>query len=335
MARWRVRHHEPESMGAGKIALLAAGVFAGLAAGAYVAHRLGGMSGISARVRKRWPTRAEREAADAGDDDEREEAGDGPHATHDVAHAYAADHAATYDSDDDPGYDAEFDEDEDASEDDDDAEFGDDDDVDDDDLAAADSDAGEDDDGEADDGEDEFASADPELEDRVLEAFVNDPVLTECPVDIGAIRQGTIELTGSVQTQEEYEHATTLARGVPGVETVVNRLDVLEDETVEDDAAAHYSADDPRYAESGWEGDIVGTGRRRQGTSEDVDRHQDPKVPLEDRATSEDAAIRDAAGDIDDIAERRRRRGRTGSRSRAAGAEAEPHQEPRQEPPAT
>jgi hypothetical protein len=320
MARWHVRHHEPEPMGAGKIALLAAGVLAGLAAGAYVAHRLGGVSGISARVRKRWPTRSERDAVDAGDDDDREEAGDGPHTTHDVADAYAADHAATYDSD----YDAELDEDEDAAEDDDDAEFADDDDdVDDDDLVAADSDAGEDE-----DGEDEFASADPELEDRVLEAFVNDPVLAECPVDIGAIRAGTIELTGSVQTREEHEHATTLARGVPGVETVVNRLDVLEDEIVEDDAAAHYSAGDPRYAESGWEGDVVGTGRRRQGTSDDVDRHQDPKVPLEDRATSEDAAVRDAAGDIDDIAERRRRRGRTGSRSRAQGADAEPHQEP-------
>lgn len=325
MARWRVRHHEPESMGAGKIALLAAGVVAGLAAGAYVAHRLGGVSGISARVRKRWPSRAERDAAETTGDADREQTGDGPYTTHDVADAYAADHAATYDSDYDTDFDAEFDEDEDAAEDDDDGEFdpGDDDDVEDDDLAGAESDAGADA-----DGEDEFASADPELEDRVLEAFVNDPVLAECPVDIGAIHQGTIELTGAVQTREEYEHATTLARGVPGVETVVNRLDVLEDETVEDDAAAHYSAGDPRYTESGWEGDTVGTGRRRQGTSDDVDRHEDPKVPLENRATSEDAAEHDAAGDIDDIAERRRRRGRSGSRSRAAGAEPEPHQEP-------
>lgn len=326
MARWRVRHHEPESMGAGKIALLAAGVLAGLAAGAYVAHRLGGVSGISARVRKRWPSRGEREAAETGDDGEHEVAGDSPYATHDVADAYAADHAATFDSEYDEDVDAEFDEDEDAGDDDDeDAEFDGDDEAEDDDLAAADAD--DDGDGET-DGEDEFASADPELEDRVLEAFVNDPVLAECPVDIGAIRPGTIELTGAVQTREEYEHATTLARGVPGVETVVNRLDVLEDETVEGDAAAHYAAGDSRSTESGWDGDIVGTGRRRQGTSDDVDRHQDPKVPLAKRATSEDAAVRDAAGDIDDIAERRRRRGRTGSRSHASGAEAEPQQDP-------
>jgi hypothetical protein len=320
MARWRIRHHEPEPMGAGKITLLAAGVIAGLAAGAYVAHRMGGVSGISARVRKRWPSRGEREATEAGDDRDRD------HATHDVADAYAADHAATYESEFDADDEAEFDEDGDLAGDDDDAEFGGDDADDDDEDAEADED--EDDDLPA-DGEDEFASADPELEDRVLDVFVNDPVLAECPVDIGAIRQGTIELTGGVQTREEYEHATTLARGVPGVETVVNRLDILEEESVEADSAAHYDAGDPRYAESGWEGETIGTGRRRQGTSDDVGRHEDPKVPLENRATSEDAAIRDAAGDIDDIAERRRRRGHTGgSRSHAAGAKSEPQQEP-------
>jgi hypothetical protein len=320
MARWRIKHHEPEPMGAGKIALLTAGVIAGLAAGAYVAHRLGGVSGISARVRKRWPSRGEDEATEAGDD------GDGDDTTHDVADAYAADHAATYegelDADDDAeaDEDAEFEDDAELAGDDDDGEFADDD---------ADEEADEDDDLADDDGEDEFASADPELEDRVLDVFVNDPVLAECPVDIGAIRHGTIELTGGVQTREEYEHATTLARGVPGVETVVNRLDIVEEESVEGDAAAHYDAGDPRYAESGWEGETIGTGRRRQGTSDDVGRHEDPKVPLETRATSEDAEIRDAAGEIDDIAERRRRRGHAGgSRSNAAGAKSEPRQEP-------
>jgi hypothetical protein len=333
MARWRIKHHEPEPMGAGKIALLAAGVIAGLAAGAYVAHRLGGVSGISARVRKRWPPRGERDTTEAGDD------GDGDYATHDVAHAYAADHAATYEGEpganDDPEAeeDAEFEEDAELAGDDDDAEFAD---EDADDEDADDDDDDEDDELDAGDGEDEFASADPELEDRVLDVFVNDPVLAECPVDIGAIHQGTIELTGGVQTREEYEHATTLARGVPGVETVVNRLDILEEEGVEADSAAHYDADDPRYAESGWEGETIGTGRRRQGTSDDVGRHEDPKVPLENRATSEDAEIRDAAGEIDDIAERRRRRGHTGrSRSHATGAKPEARQEPRQEPPTT
>jgi hypothetical protein len=325
MARWRVRHKESASMDAGKITLLTVGVLAGLAAGAYVAHRLGGVAGISARVRKRWGQRAIPEALDGveGGAGEGADEGpdDGPYAD-DVADAYAADHAAAYDTELDSAYDAEFDEDEDDEDDEDEDED------EDDGEEGEDNDAALADDG--DDGDDEFASADPELEDRVLEVFVNDPVLAECPVDIGAIRAGTIELTGAVQTREEYEHATTLADGVPGVETVVNRMNVREEETSEDAAAMHYAAGDPRYTESRWESDIVGTGRRRQGTSEDVGRHEHPKVPLENRATSEEAGLQDAADDVDDIAERRRRRGGDPSdaRSRAPGAEPESSREP-------
>jgi BON domain len=327
MARWRVRPNQSASMDAGKITLLTVGVLAGLAAGAYVAHRLGGMAGISARVRRRWGQRARPEALASAEDGNGDGSDEGPYAD-DVADAYAADHAAAYETDFDAAYDAEYDDDEfddeDEDEDVDEVEDGD---------GDGDADADEALDAEpalADDGEDEFASADPELEDRVLEAFVNDPVLAECPVDIGAILAGTIELTGAVQTREEYEHATTLARGVPGVETVVNRMDVREDESVEAAAAAHYTAGDPRYSESGWDGDIVGTGRRRQGTSEDVGRHEHPKVPLENRATSEEAGLHDAAEDIDDIAERRRRRGGGpgDTRPRAPRAEPESSREP-------
>ena len=41
----------------------------------------------------------------------------------------------------------------------------------------------------------------PTLEERVLEAFHNDPVLAERAIDIGAIGTGVIELTGWVQVQ--------------------------------------------------------------------------------------------------------------------------------------
>ena len=314
-------------MGAGKIALLAAGVVAGLAAGAYMAApaRRGvghlGPRPATLAVARRARRRGDRRRAVIVN-----RRGRRPICHHtNVADAYAADHAATFDSDDDSDIDADFDEDEDAAEDDDDAEFDAGDDVDDDDLAGDDSDADA-------DGEDEFASADPELEDRVLEAFVErSRAAPSAPWTSARSTQGTIELTGAVQTREEYEHATTLARGVPGVrdrgQSPGRPARMRRSKTT----PLPTTAGDPRYAESGWEGDIVGTGRRRQGTSDDVDRHEDPKVPLEDRATSEDAAERNAAGDIDDIAERRRRRGRSGSRSRAGGAEAEP----RQEPPAT
>ena len=64
------------------------------------------------------------------------------------------------------------------------------------------------------------------LEERVLEAFRNDPILSERAIDIGGIGDETIELAGWVNTEEEAEHAVVLARGVPGVETVVNRIAV-------------------------------------------------------------------------------------------------------------
>ena len=62
----------------------------------------------------------------------------------------------------------------------------------------------------------------PLLEERVLEAFNNDPILAERAIDIGSMGDGIIELAGWVDNDDEAEHAMTIARGVPGVETVVN-----------------------------------------------------------------------------------------------------------------
>ena len=67
-------------------------------------------------------------------------------------------------------------------------------------------------------------SADVTLEERVLEAFRNDPILSTRAVDIGSLRVGVIELAGVVDTAQEAQHAVTIARGVPGVTTVVNRI---------------------------------------------------------------------------------------------------------------
>ena len=160
------------------------------------------------------------------------------------------------------------------------------------------------DDDDIDENEVEIDEEDEALEERVLEAFRNDPVLAERAVDIGAIGDGIIELTGWVHAPDEATHAVTITRGVPGVETVVNRLDVRlagsEDPTEIDD--------DPGAPLPGgrWEGQQVGTGRRRQGNSAEADRHADPKPELEDRWLSKEQAIREAAGDVEGNAERRR-----------------------------
>ena len=44
-----------------------------------------------------------------------------------------------------------------------------------------------------------------DLEERVLEAFRNDPILSERAIDIGAIGEGIIELTGWVDTEDEAD----------------------------------------------------------------------------------------------------------------------------------
>jgi hypothetical protein len=155
---------------------------------------------------------------------------------------------------------------------------------------------------------DEDSSPDAVLEERVLEAFRNDPILSERAVDIGAVGDGIIELTGWVHADEEAAHAVTLTRGVPGVDTVVNRLAVREEEDQLDENARRFEEGDPALTEARWEGQRVGTGRRRQGTSAENDRHADPKPNLEDRWLSEREAIRAAAEDTENIAERRRKK---------------------------
>jgi len=82
----------------------------------------------------------------------------------------------------------------------------------------------------ADEEEDEEAA---ELEARVLAAFVADPVFRERAVDIGALEPSVIELSGWVATKAERMRATSIARNIPGVVTVVNELLVGDPDSVD------------------------------------------------------------------------------------------------------
>lgn len=144
-----------------------------------------------------------------------------------------------------------------------------------------------------------------ELEERVLEAFRNDPILSERAIDIGAIDDGIVELTGWVNADDESQQAVVVARGVPGVETVVNRLAVRAEEDLFDELADRYEDGDPSLTESQWEGQSVGTGRRRQGNSAEVDRHEDPRQELEEAVL--DKVFLDADEEAEIKAERRKK----------------------------
>jgi BON domain len=167
--------------------------------------------------------------------------------------------------------------------------------------------------------DDDEEGEDPTLEERVLEAFRNDPILSERAIDIGAIGDGVIELTGWVDTEEESEHAVTIARGVPGVETVVNRLAIGAEEQIFEDNARRRESGDPALTEARWEGQRLGTGQRRQGTSDEADRHADPKPGLEDRWLDEGEALRNSAEDLPSSGERRRGGKRPSKGDRTSG----------------
>lgn len=65
---------------------------------------------------------------------------------------------------------------------------------------------------------------DSEIGLRVLEAFSHDPILAERFVEIEADEEGDVILHGRVSAAREVAHAVTIARGVPGVTRVRQRL---------------------------------------------------------------------------------------------------------------
>jgi hypothetical protein len=95
---------------------------------------------------------------------------------------------------------------------------------------------------------------------------------------------------------------------VPGIDTVVNRLEVRDEESRMADSARRYESGEAEVSPR-WEGGGVGIGRPRQGVSTEGARHQDPKPILEDRWQSQQRSVKDAAGDLEGLAERRHRAG--------------------------
>ena len=110
-----------------------------------------------------------------------------------------------------------------------------------------------------------------QLEDAVLDAYLRDTVLAERAIDVGAISRGIIELSGSVRTHDEARHAVSTAQRLPGVETVVSRLEI------ENDIAYNSARTNQEGAMGGREysGNVSGMGRRRQGSQTDPDQTDD------------------------------------------------------------
>lgn len=114
-----------------------------------------------------------------------------------------------------------------------------------------------------------------QLEDSVLDAFLNHEFLRERGIDVGAISRGIIELSGSVRTEEEADEAVRIANRIPNVQTVVNRLEIESEREHLDETRRRFEGGDAALQETRWTGRVIGMGRMRQGAETEPDRRDD------------------------------------------------------------
>lgn len=117
------------------------------------------------------------------------------------------------------------------------------------------------------------------LEDAVLDAYLGDDTLRDCGIDVGAISRGIVELSGSVWTRDQAHRAVSVARSVPGVETVVNRMEIEE---VRERLHPRDDSDEGMEMSGEWTGHQSGMGSRRQGEDTEPNRPDDSHVMRED-----------------------------------------------------
>jgi hypothetical protein len=113
------------------------------------------------------------------------------------------------------------------------------------------------------------------LEAAAVDVLRRNPDTGACAIDVALIAPGILELTGMVPTRHAAHRAADLLHGLPGVNTVISRVDVG---TLEERLAANRerrAKGDPRALERQWYGVRVGTGRRRQSTATEPDRPDD------------------------------------------------------------
>lgn len=128
------------------------------------------------------------------------------------------------------------------------------------------------------------------LETSVLGEFLMNPFLRDSSIEVQAISDGIVELTGRLTSQDEVRRAVDIASRVEGVETVVNRLDVerLYRPTISRPAVTGGGSIEHT------EGRVGGMGRRRQGQETEPSQRDDSRAM---RRAALTAADRDQLAD--------------------------------------
>jgi hypothetical protein len=113
------------------------------------------------------------------------------------------------------------------------------------------------------------------LEEATVDALRSDELAGRRAIDVAAVSDGIMELSGVVEEQDEARRAVDVAQRVEGVHTVINRLSVGTVERQLIRTRRRYQTGDPSLTEPHWYGMRVGMGRRRQSASTDPDRSDD------------------------------------------------------------
>ncbi len=139
------------------------------------------------------------------------------------------------------------------------------------------------------------------LEARVAEALEADGRLARLDIEVGALTDGIVELTGTVRDGDEADRVVGVVQRVTGVRTVLNRMDteLLEEHLAE--VRERNAVRGPGERETHWYGSRVGTGMRRQGHETDPARPDD-KVPIVSRALGADRAEELTSESLDKLA---------------------------------
>ncbi len=150
-------------------------------------------------------------------------------------------------------------------------------------------------------GEGEGRRALGRLEARVTDALEQEGFLARRGIEVGALANGIVELTGRVRDEAEAERVVAVVQRVPGVRTVLNRMDteILEEHLA--DVRRRNAERGPGERETHWTGFNVGMGMRRQGHETDPDRRDD-KADIVSRELGVDRATELASEVLDKVA---------------------------------
>jgi hypothetical protein len=152
------------------------------------------------------------------------------------------------------------------------------------------------------------------IEDATVAALRQDAVASNRAIEVAALGNGIIELTGVVRDLGEAHRAVDIAQRVDGVHTVINRMTLGEVEKHLADTRERLRAGDPQLQETQWYGMNLGTGRRRQSSETDPSRRDDRNEAVS-RALEPDA-IAEFPEDVENMSATDTRRELTEPRER-------------------